>query len=101
VLTIDKKTVIWYVQDENIVVKLPEFARNGGTHALYMSYEVHPKTELYFIGWDDSTQTMRRQIWAHRPFNWLPYANDRITVDMYVTFDSRYKVFSNGVRESV
>ncbi len=100
-ITLNKKPVEWHQDGENLVVHLPNFTKNGSTYALYLKYTVKPASELFFIGWDDTTHTMRRQIWAHRPFNWLPYANDRLTVDMYITFDSRYQVFSNGVRESI
>ena len=56
---------------------------------------------LYLTGWDDPQNLMRKEIWAHRPNSWLPYITARITVDMHIKFDSRYNVFSNGIRDSV
>lgn len=100
-ITLNKKPVDWYQYGQNLVVRLPAFTKNGSTYALFLKYAVKPTSELFFVGWDDTTHTMRRQVWAHRPFNWLPYASDRLTVDMYISFDSRYQVFSNGVRESI
>ncbi len=100
-ILLDKSAAKWKFSGRNIIVQLPSETKRGATHSLYMEYRVKPESELYFVGWDDSTHTMRRQVWAHRPYNWLPFTNDRLTMDLYVTFDSRYKVFSNGVRENV
>jgi aminopeptidase N len=55
---------------------------------------------IYFIGWRPEEAGKRKQIWAHRPHGWLPYIEGRITMDLFVTFDSSYKVFSNGERMS-
>ncbi|MEI6435380.1 MAG: M1 family metallopeptidase [Bacteroidota bacterium] len=55
----------------------------------------------YFIGWRPEEAGKRKQIWAHRPNGWLPYIDGRITVDLFVTFDKNYKVFSNGERLEV
>jgi aminopeptidase N len=56
---------------------------------------------IYFIGWKPEEAGKRREIWAHRPHGWLPYMDGRITVDMFVTFDKRYNVFSNGERVEI
>ncbi len=53
---------------------------------------------IYFIGWKPEEAGKRKQIWAHRPHGWIPYMDGRVTVDMYVTFDNKYNVFSNGER---
>ncbi len=100
-ITLDKSKINWTIQQDNLTILLPKNTQKGGSHTLVIDYETVPKTEIYFNGWNDSTNTHRKQIWAHRPYYWLPFANDRITVDMHITFDGRYKVFSNGVRESV
>ena len=100
-VTLDKSKIEWTILQDNLTIILPKNTQKGGSHTLSIDYETVPKTEIYFNGWNDSTNTHRKQIWAHRPYYWLPFANDRITVDMYITFDATYKVFSNGVRESV
>ncbi len=100
-LLLDDDNAHWKISGNDLVVDLPPETKRGATHSLYLEYLVQPESELYFVGWDDTTQTMRRQVWAHRPYNWLPFANDRLTMDLYITFDSRYQVFSNGVRENV
>ena len=56
---------------------------------------------IYFIGWKPEEAGKRREIWAHRPSGWLPYMDGRITVDMYITFDRRFNVFSNGERVEI
>ncbi len=66
-----------------------------------MKYTSKPKYDLFFIGWNEPALRDNKQIWAHRPFHWLPYYGDRLTTDMQITFDGRYKVMTNGVRESV
>ncbi len=71
------------------------------TYSITINYESNHPTYLYFSGWNDPTGIKRKQIWAHRPVTWLPYLEDRLTVDMIVTFDGGYKVFSNGIRVDV
>jgi aminopeptidase N len=66
-----------------------------------MEYTSKPKYDLFFIGWNEPALRNNKQIWAHRPFHWLPYCGDRLTTDVYITFDGKYKVMTNGVRESV
>ncbi len=91
----------YYQSGENLVLKLPRPRKTGDNYKLQLNYKVQPATELYFTGFDDNSFSMKRQIWAHRPHNWLPYVPGRITQDLYITFSSRYQVFSNGIRESV
>jgi len=67
---------------------------------VYVSSPV-PPSGMYFTGWDDERNIMRKQVWAHRPFGWLPYIDCRLTADLFITFDSKYKVFANGERISV
>lgn len=100
-LLLDDTNAQWKFSGKDLIVGLPSETKRGATHSLYLEYQVKPESELYFVGWDDTTLSMRRQVWAHRPYNWLPFANDRLTMDLYITFDSRYQVFSNGVRENV
>ena len=70
-------------------------------HIIKMKYTSRPKYDLFFIGWNEPAVRDNKQIWAHRPFHWLPYYSDRLTTDMRITFDGNYKVMTNGVRESV
>jgi aminopeptidase N len=65
-------------------------------------YTAKPRAgAIYFIGWREEEEGKRKQIWAHRPHGWLPYMEGRITVDMNITFESDYMVFSNGERVGI
>lgn len=98
---LDGQPARWQIKGENLQVILPRRRSIGSEHKLELEYKVLRSPELHFVGWNDSTHTMRRQIWAHRPFTWLPFVNDRLTMDFHITFSSRYQVFSNGLRVGV
>jgi len=69
---------------------------------ILISYTAIPLSgSIYFIGWRPEESGKRREVWAHRPMGWIPYMDGRITVDMFITFDGKYKVFSNGERLEV
>lgn len=71
-------------------------------YQIIFEYEVSPPAgTIYFVGWDDKRNILRKQIWAHRPHGWIPFIDDRFTVEMFITFDKGYSVFSNGERVSV
>ncbi|NTV83020.1 MAG: M1 family metallopeptidase, partial [Bacteroidales bacterium] len=90
-------------KDDNLII----FILSGNKlqkdveYQIEMKYRSKPKYDLFFIGWNEPAIRDNKQIWAHRPFHWLPYYGDRLTADMYITFDGKYKVMTNGVRESV
>lgn len=93
--------VKWLHTNGLLHIILPRRRLPNSNHRLELQYYVKSAPELHFIGWDDTTRTMRRQIWAHRPYTWIPFVNDRLTMDLHITFSSRYQVFSNGLRLSV
>jgi aminopeptidase N len=97
---IDKKPVKFITKDNTLSV-YPESLEKTRKYELTIHYQSFNPTYLYFSGWDDPSGIKRKQIWAHRPFTWLPFLDDRLTVDMIVTFNKKYKVFSNGERVSV
>lgn len=77
--------------------------------SLTISYEANPKKGIYFIGWNDPKNLSRKQIWtqgqAYDNRYWFPahdLANDKLITEVVVTFDSEYKVLSNGdkIRET-
>lgn len=54
-----------------------------------------------FTGWDDTTNTKRKQIWGFvlgKIFPDLGIKHDLLTTEFVIDFDSKYKVFSNGQR---
>ena len=75
----------------------------GSKHDLKINYEATPKKGIYFIGWNDSTETSQKQIWTQgQAFDnryWIPcfdLANDKVLTEIIVNFDSNYNVLSNG-----
>jgi aminopeptidase N len=71
--------------------------------SLTLTYQAVPRHGLYFVGWNDPAGICRKQIWSQGQGidnrNWIPFydeMNDKITTDMTVTFDAKYKVLSNG-----
>jgi aminopeptidase N len=71
--------------------------------SMTLVYEATPRHGLYFVGWNDPAGICRKQVWSQGQGidnrNWIPFydeMNDKITTDMIVTFDSKYKVLSNG-----
>jgi aminopeptidase N len=71
--------------------------------SMTLTYEATPRHGLYFVGWNDPAGICRKQVWSQGQGidnrNWIPFydeMNDKITTDMIVTFDSKYKVLSNG-----
>jgi aminopeptidase N len=72
-------------------------------YTLVLSYEASPKRGMYFLGWNDSTQTERRQIWTQGQGidnrHWLPHVdaqNDKLVCSLSLTFNNGYEVISNG-----
>lgn len=100
-LTVDGKTSEFNQAGDYLIIKRNGQVNTLNDHEIVIKYSVTAPNEMYFVGWDDPSAIMRKQIWAHRPAGWLPYAPDRLTMDFRITFDDRFKVFSNGVRESV
>ena len=90
-----------FIAQNNTLTVYPESLNKTAKYKLTIYYQSFNPTYLYFSGWDDPAGIKRKQIWAHRPFTWIPYLDDRLTVDMIVTFNAKYKVFSNGERVSV
>ncbi len=104
-MTIEKvlldKNPARFVSRNNTLTIYPSKLASGTEYDLFIHYQSVNPSYLYFSGWNDPRDIKRKQIWAHRPFTWIPYLDDRLTVDMIVTFDSKYKVFSNGERISI
>jgi len=76
--------------------------QKGEEYILSMTYSSKPvATGIYFVGWKLFEEGKRKSIWAHRPFGWLPYMDGRVTMDIRITFDNNFTVFTNGTRISV
>ena len=93
----------WKYRGSNLVLYPPlSVLKFHAEYTLVIDYTAQPKAgAIYFIGWRPEENGKRKEIWAHRPHGWLPYLDARITMDMYYTFDRKYKVFANGERVEV
>ena len=101
-ITLDNKKVKFKFEGKSLIIYPGIILKIFSKHKLEINYSASPKKGLiYFIGWNDKTNTKRKQIWSHRPHGWIPFIDDRLTVDMYFKFDKKYKIFSNGVRVGV
>ncbi|MBL7138585.1 MAG: M1 family metallopeptidase [Bacteroidales bacterium] len=101
-IRINRQDVRFRSEGKNTIVYPESGMQKGEEYTLSMVYESDPvATGIYFVGWKPEEEGKRRQIWAHRPFGWLPYMDGRVTMDIRITFDSDYSVFTNGVRVSV
>ncbi|MDZ4746721.1 MAG: M1 family metallopeptidase [bacterium] len=94
--------------DTTVIVHCEPALLADQVDSVMFTYEAEPRRGLYFIGWGDSTNRMRRQIWTqgqgidHR--HWIPMydeMNDKMITETIVTFDSAYNVLSNGTNVSV
>jgi aminopeptidase N len=75
--------------------------------SLRIRYEANPRKGIYFIGWNDASGVCRKQIWTQGQGidnrYWIPCydrLNDKVLSEIFVTFDSKYKVLSNGTQVS-
>ncbi|MBI3500184.1 MAG: M1 family metallopeptidase [Bacteroidetes bacterium] len=86
----------------NIIIYCPSLSWEK-KDSMTITYECTPRKGLYFIGWNDKTGIARKQIWSQGQGvdnrNWIPMydeMNDKITTETFITFDTAYKVLSNG-----
>ncbi|HNW76458.1 MAG TPA: M1 family metallopeptidase [Bacteroidales bacterium] len=92
----------YILRGSSLVIYPPVDLKKGVPSSVFLKYESSPRTgPIYFIGWMPEEKGKRKQIWAHRPNGWLPYLDDRVTMDLKITFDKTFTVFANGERVSV
>lgn len=93
-----------YRTTDTSVIVYPEPPLTWDTKdSITFTYEARPRKGLYFIGWNDPSKRMRRQIWTQGQGidnrHWIPMydeMNDKMITETITTFDSSYKVLSNG-----
>ncbi|MEI7725394.1 MAG: M1 family aminopeptidase [Bacteroidota bacterium] len=104
---LNNKEVLFHQTGTNLIIhpdsipcQLSPVTRHASPDSrILITYTATPLAgPIYFIGWKPEAAGKRKQVWAHRPHGWIPYMVGRITVDMFVSFDKKYKVFSNGER---
>ena len=89
--------------DNGIELYFNEYPEWNSEHTLTIAYEAHPKRGLYFIGWNDTTGTSRKQIWTQGQGidnrHWIPMydeKNDKVISETIIDFEKGYEVLSNG-----
>jgi aminopeptidase N len=97
------KQVRYSVTDSTITLYPAPALNYGVRDSLRFVYTCTPKKGLYFTGWQDATNRTRKQIWSQGEDSdnryWIPmydYPNDKMITETIITFDSKYKVLSNG-----
>ncbi|HND77486.1 MAG TPA: M1 family aminopeptidase [bacterium] len=103
-VTINGKTAQFVNSGQGITVfAKPALTWNDIRDSITFTYEANPRKGIYFVGWNDSTRRMRRQIWTqgeerdHR--YWIPMyddPNDKVIHETSITFDKTYRVIANG-----
>lgn len=101
--TLSGKPVRYRNTDTTVVVYCnPSLAWDVVDSVVFL-YEATPRKGIYFVGWGDPSKRMRRQIWTQGQAvdnrHWIPMydeMNDKMITETITTFDSTYKVLSNG-----
>ncbi len=103
-LSLDGINLEYETFGNNIRVYINQKLNKNKEYNLYIDYNGFHEEGLYLTGWNDTKGLMRKQVWAHSPAGWLPIVtqkHDLFTTELLVTFDSKYKVFSNGDRLAI
>lgn len=102
--TLNGKTVRFNSDSRGITFYPSESLMWGESDSLKIEYEATPRKGIYFIGWNDPNNLSRKQIWTQGQATdnryWFPSfdsQNDKLTTEVITTFNSRYKVLSNGI----
>ncbi len=76
--------------------------------SMEVTYECTPRKGIYFIGWNDTNNINRKEIWTQGEGvdnrHWIPMYdgfNDKLITETTVIFDKYYEVLSNGTKLSV
>ena len=92
-------TVDFKVTDTHLI--LYEKLSPQKQYKLSLDYKAKPKRAMYFIDWD--IEGGRQQVWTQGQgkdnSHWLPSfddVNEKVEVDLSITFDKDYEVISNG-----
>lgn len=102
---LDGKKADNITNDEGIKLLPKQPLKYGTEHTIEIEYECHPRSGIYFVGWNDAKNLSRKQIWtqgqAFDNRHWIPCydsQNDKLITEVVVNFDKEYKVLSNGTK---
>ncbi len=103
-ITLDGKEVSFTTyKDLGITIQLGKSLAWETTHTLVLSYTCEPRKGIYFLGWNDEQNLMRKQIWTQGQGTdnryWIPGyddVSDKLLLETVITMDKEYEVVSNG-----
>ncbi len=102
-ITLDDEKINYRRKKDGFMLFFNQSLKSNEIHRLKIKYNATPKKGIYFIGWNDKTGRSRKQIWTQGQGidnrHWIPMydlPNDKVTTEVIVTMDSKYKVLSNG-----
>jgi len=102
-IQLDKKEVKYRQYGEGITLLFDKSLTWDMTHQLVLNYTCTPRKGIYFVGWNDEKNLMRKQIWTQGQGvdnrNWIPGyddVSDKLLLETIITFDKDYEVVSNG-----
>lgn len=100
---LDEESVNFRMKEEMLVIDFPEALPWEETHSLDIQYSAQPEKGIYFLGWDDESNRMRKQIWTQGQGidnrYWIPSfdnVSDKLVTETFITFDEGFEVVSNG-----
>lgn len=100
---LDEESVNFRMKEEMLVIDFPEALPWEETHSLDIQYNAQPEKGIYFLGWDDESNRMRKQIWTQGQGidnrYWIPSfddVSDKLVTETFITFDEGFEVVSNG-----
>jgi len=106
VISSDGKNLPFEQKDDQVFISFPKQYKHGETIILTVKYKLNKQTPgLNFI---EATATnplmVSSDCFPNKARQWIPcydYPNDKVTTEMIVTVDKKYKVLSNGRLVSV
>jgi aminopeptidase N len=105
--TINGKPAIFDTTSRGVYVHCNPVLHWNTEDSVTFVYQATPSRGIYFYGWNDPKNILRKQIWTQGEGtdnrNWIPMydePNDKMITEMIVTFDKNYNVLSNGTKIS-
>lgn len=93
--------------DDGLIIYFENSLTFGKEYTLDIAYLAYPEKGLYFLGWNDETNRLRKQIWTQGQGidnrHWIPSfdgVTDKLITRTNITFETGYEVVSNGVLEN-
>lgn len=102
-ITLDGKEVSHVKYDDGFSIRFGKTLIWETEHQLVITYSCVPRKGIYFVGWNDEKNLMRKQVWTQGQGvdnrYWIPGyddVSDKLLTETLITFDKAYEVVSNG-----